>query len=112
MSAANQQLITALLAFADKRGHWPECPRTRAGGRSTTEDRDGNTIISPCSKRCRQARAAIEAAGGMVEQPPPQVRGPRDKRTLHDLFGHHRGCSLIPGAEYHHAGCKHREAVA
>ena len=112
MTPRADKLIAALLAFADPRGHWPRCPRTREMARSTMMDADGNTILTPCSTKCRQAREAIEADGGTVLQPPPRVLGPRDRRTLADIFGHLPGCSLIPGAEYHHRGCAHETAGA
>ncbi len=105
VSDRTDKLIAALMAFADKRGHWPRCPRTREMGRSTMMDDDGTEILTPCSKKCTTARQAVEAAGGMVIQPLPIIRGPRDKRTLADLFPGR--CSLVPGAEYHQRDCSH-----
>ena len=60
-------LITALLSFADSRGHWPSCPQSRRVACYTTYD-GPDEVPRACSARCRKARTAIEAAGGTVEQ--------------------------------------------
>ena len=63
------QLIAALLAFADKRGHWPGCWQSKRIGAYTRLAPDRVTeIVSPCSPRCRRARRAVEAAGGKAAQ--------------------------------------------
>ena len=64
----NEKLIAALLAFADKRGHWPGCPQSRRSFRYSKIDEHGDEVLRPCSPKCRRARQAIEAAGGSVDQ--------------------------------------------
>jgi len=98
------QLVKALMAFADRRSHWPDCPQRRG---CFTTFVGLNEIDTPCSKRCRQAREAIEAAGGAVERSPHRVLDPKDTRTLADILARRPGCSLIRGAEYHQPGCCH-----
>lgn len=67
------QLVAALLSFADKRGHWPRCRQSREIGVYTVLDKHQDEIIAPCSPRCTKARKAVEAAGSIVVQ---QIGGP------------------------------------
>jgi hypothetical protein len=69
MTASNQQLIDALMQFADKRAHWPGCRQSRQVGVFTKLARDGVTkVISPCSPKCIKAGKAVETAGGTFVQ--------------------------------------------
>jgi hypothetical protein len=118
MSYETQQLISALLQFVDKRGHWPTCPQSRRRSNYWAEDRHGDEIVRPCSPACRKARQAIEAAGGTVVQVVgSRLRPDRSDDWYREMGGAHwyvpPHCMLSdPSRPIHQRRCRHEGAAS